>query len=112
MRFAVEYPDRSLDRLTTFFRIFTVIPIAIVLSSIGGYQSSGYHGEPHGVLVVHALSPFIGGKFVTSIRPYLSSRRTGVRVAEGLLRQLVRARGALRARVRVCLLYTSDAADE
>jgi hypothetical protein len=28
---AVEYPDRDLDRLTTFFRIFTVIPIAIVL---------------------------------------------------------------------------------
>ena len=29
--FAVEYPDRQLNRLTTFFRIFTVIPIAIVL---------------------------------------------------------------------------------
>jgi Domain of unknown function (DUF4389) len=28
--FSVEYPDRDLDRLTTFFRIFTVIPIAIV----------------------------------------------------------------------------------
>ena len=29
--FAVDYPDRPLNRLTTFFRIFTVIPIAIVL---------------------------------------------------------------------------------
>ncbi len=28
--FSVEYPDRELDRLTTFFRIFMVIPIAIV----------------------------------------------------------------------------------
>ena len=45
VRFDVEYPDRDLNRLTTFFRIFTVIPIAIVLSSIGGYQSGGYHGD-------------------------------------------------------------------
>jgi hypothetical protein len=28
--FSVEYPDRTLNRLTTFFRIFTVIPILIV----------------------------------------------------------------------------------
>jgi hypothetical protein len=41
VRFSVEYPDRSLNRLTTAFRIFTVIPIAIVASSIGGYASSG-----------------------------------------------------------------------
>jgi hypothetical protein len=27
----VDYPDRSLNRLTSFFRIFTVIPIAIIL---------------------------------------------------------------------------------
>jgi Domain of unknown function (DUF4389) len=41
IRFSVEYPDRPLDRLTTAFRIFTVIPIAIVASSIGGYASGG-----------------------------------------------------------------------
>ena len=41
VRFSVDYPDRPLDRLTTAFRIFTVIPIAIVLSSIGGYTSGG-----------------------------------------------------------------------
>src|SRR5437764_140800 len=29
VRFSVDYPDRQLDRLTTAFRIFTVIPIAI-----------------------------------------------------------------------------------
>ncbi|HEX4806790.1 MAG TPA: DUF4389 domain-containing protein [Conexibacter sp.] len=34
--FAVDYPDRELNRLTTFFRIFTVIPIAIVLGAVGG----------------------------------------------------------------------------
>ena len=36
VRFSVEYPDRPLDRLSTAFRIFTVIPIAIVLGTIGG----------------------------------------------------------------------------
>jgi Domain of unknown function (DUF4389) len=37
VRFSVDYPDRELDRLSTAFRIFTVIPIGIVLASIGGY---------------------------------------------------------------------------
>ena len=32
----IDYPDRALNRLTTFFRIFTVIPIAIVLASVSG----------------------------------------------------------------------------
>ena len=35
LQYDVEYPDRPLNRLTTAFRIFTVIPIAIVLTSIG-----------------------------------------------------------------------------
>jgi hypothetical protein len=34
--FSVDYPDRDLDRTTTFFRIFTVIPIAIVLGAVAG----------------------------------------------------------------------------
>ncbi|MGH2954799.1 MAG: DUF4389 domain-containing protein [Solirubrobacterales bacterium] len=33
--FSVDYPDRPLNRLTSFFRIFTVIPIAIVAAAIG-----------------------------------------------------------------------------
>jgi hypothetical protein len=37
--FSVEYPERDLNRLTTALRIFTVIPIAIVLASLGGYNS-------------------------------------------------------------------------
>jgi hypothetical protein len=32
----VEYPDRALDRVSTAFRIFTVIPIAIVLATVDG----------------------------------------------------------------------------
>ena len=34
--FSVDYPDRQLDRLTSFFRIFTVIPIGIVLGTVAG----------------------------------------------------------------------------
>ena len=40
VRFSVDYPDRELNRLTTAFRIFTVIPIAIVLAAIGGYTGT------------------------------------------------------------------------
>jgi hypothetical protein len=41
--FAVAYPDRDLNRLTTFFRIFTVIPIAIVLGAVDGANSYTSH---------------------------------------------------------------------
>jgi hypothetical protein len=41
VRFSVEYPERPLNRLTTALRIFTIIPIAIVLASIGGYSGQG-----------------------------------------------------------------------
>ena len=34
--FSVDYPDRQLDRVTSFFRIFTVIPIGIVLGTVAG----------------------------------------------------------------------------
>jgi hypothetical protein len=42
----IDYPDRELDRLTTLFRLFTVIPIAIVLGLVMGpsaRSSSGNH---------------------------------------------------------------------
>jgi hypothetical protein len=32
---SVDYPDRALDRLTSFFRIFTVIPILVVVATLG-----------------------------------------------------------------------------
>jgi hypothetical protein len=34
--FDVEYQDRPLNRLTTFFRVFTIIPIGIVLACVSG----------------------------------------------------------------------------
>lgn len=33
---SIDYPDRALNRLTTFFRLFTVIPIAIILGLVNG----------------------------------------------------------------------------
>ncbi len=36
VQFSVDYPDRPLDRLTTIFRLFMVIPIAIVLGAVAG----------------------------------------------------------------------------
>ena len=42
--FTVDYPDRKLNRLTTFFRIFTVIPIAIVAELLAG-GSYGFGGN-------------------------------------------------------------------
>ncbi|TMG05986.1 MAG: DUF4389 domain-containing protein [Chloroflexi bacterium] len=51
VQFSVDYPDRELDRLTTAFRIFTAIPIAIVLAliSAGGVGGpGGWGGEGRG----------------------------------------------------------------
>lgn len=45
LTFDVTYPDRALNRLTTALRMFTIIPIAIVLSSIVGYSTSWQHAD-------------------------------------------------------------------
>ena len=42
VQFSVDYPDRPLDRFSSFFRIFFIIPIAIVIALVG--QSGGYFG--------------------------------------------------------------------
>ena len=38
VQFDVAYPDRDLNRLTTAFRIFMVIPIVILLGTLGGHD--------------------------------------------------------------------------
>jgi len=45
VQLSIDYPDRNLNRLTTFFRIFTVIPIAII---IGLLTSANYGGTAEG----------------------------------------------------------------
>ena len=59
----VEYPDRSLNRLTSAFRILTAIPIAIVLATLGTVSASSSSGDDYagfaatggGLLVVPPL---------------------------------------------------------
>jgi hypothetical protein len=53
VEFSVDYPDRDLNRLTTFFRLVVAIPILIVLRSVSGgawqYTSeSGVNGSQAG----------------------------------------------------------------
>jgi hypothetical protein len=60
LTFSVDYPDRSLNRLTTAFRILTIIPIAILAATIEGgsfgSQAGGegvrYAGGGLGILVI------------------------------------------------------------
>ncbi|MFZ0090911.1 MAG: DUF4389 domain-containing protein [Solirubrobacteraceae bacterium] len=44
VQYSVDYPDRPLNRLTTFFRLIVVIPIGIVLSLVEGGYTYGYGG--------------------------------------------------------------------
>ena len=46
VQFSVDRPDRELNRLTTFFRLFFAIPILIVLASVSGgtWEWSHEHG--------------------------------------------------------------------
>src|SRR6476620_5935306 len=41
--FSVAYPDRELNRMTTFFRIFAAIPILIVVAAVDGGGSYTTH---------------------------------------------------------------------
>jgi len=41
---AIDYPDKPLNRLTTFFRIFTAIPIIIILSLLSASMGSDTEG--------------------------------------------------------------------
>jgi len=65
VRFSVEYPDRPLNRLTSALRVFTAIPIAIVLASIGGYTSGEYDASGETSTVV------IGGTGLLFLPPLL-----------------------------------------
>lgn len=59
---SVDYPDRDLNRLTTFFRIVTVIPIGIILGLLSyGFAEwpdttrSGYHVAASGLLFLPTI---------------------------------------------------------
>jgi hypothetical protein len=60
VQFSVEYPDRELNRVTTFFRVFTVIPIAIVLATVSG----GFGGDTGDTASGTTISIGTGGLLV------------------------------------------------
>jgi hypothetical protein len=47
LSFDVEYPDRPLNRLTSAFRLFALIPIAVVLAALGTLSLSGSSGDDY-----------------------------------------------------------------
>jgi hypothetical protein len=47
-RLEIEYPDRGLNRMSTFFRVFAIIPIAIVLAMVDGASFSWYSSSRGG----------------------------------------------------------------
>jgi hypothetical protein len=58
----VEYPDRELNRLTTFFRAFTLIPIAIVLATVSGGETWSWQDNgTTGTVVVGAGGILVAG---------------------------------------------------
>ncbi len=52
VRFSVDYPDRDLNRVTTAFRIFMIIPIAIVIGTVSG--GTWQYSYPNGSTAVVA----------------------------------------------------------
>jgi hypothetical protein len=61
--FSVDYPERELNRLTTFFRIFTVIPIAIVSGLLPGGEIAMRLGGS-GTGIAAAVGSFVFGPLV------------------------------------------------
>ena len=57
LSFDVPYPDRDLNRVSTGFRIFAVIPIAIVLAVVGGTGGGPpwYSAGAGGILFIPVL---------------------------------------------------------
>jgi hypothetical protein len=64
VRFRVDYPDRPLNRLTTLFRIFMLIPIGIVLGSIAGGSSSNTWTDPDTQKTITTVIVSAGGLLV------------------------------------------------
>lgn len=66
VQFSVDYPDRELNRVTTAFRIFAVIPIAILIATIDGFRSGGDVGSSSGTTVIA-----VGGTGLLFLPPLL-----------------------------------------
>ena len=61
VNFAVDYPDRPLNRLTTALRIFVAIPIIVVLESVSGgnFSTDSGHVVTYGAGATLFLGPLL-----------------------------------------------------
>lgn len=64
VQFRVDYPDRPLNRMTTFFRLFMLIPIGIVLGAISGASSSSTWTDPDTQKTITTIAAGAGGLLV------------------------------------------------
>jgi len=55
VQLSVDYPDRDLNRVTTAFRLFTIIPIAIVLGAVSGTAWTYQYESAQNVVVVTSV---------------------------------------------------------
>jgi hypothetical protein len=51
----IEYPDRPLNRMTSAFRIVTLVPIAIVLAALSAFGASASDGGSAGLVAAGGL---------------------------------------------------------
>jgi hypothetical protein len=61
LTYDVEYPDRQLDRVSSAFRVFAVIPIAIVLAAVDGGSGGGWGGRTGGYVGFGAGGLLVAG---------------------------------------------------
>jgi len=71
LTFSVDYPDRSLNRLSTAFRIFAIIPIAILAATLEG----GSFGAQAGADGVRYVGGGIGVLFIPVLLMLLFRRK-------------------------------------
>jgi len=64
LRFDVDYPEGELDRITTLFRIFMIIPIAIVLGTVAGAAVGSQIDEGEAASAAYAGGLVIVGPFL------------------------------------------------
>jgi len=56
LQFSVDYPDRELDRMSSFLRIFFFIPIAILLGTVDGATWTVYgNGKQYSVVAAGGI---------------------------------------------------------
>jgi hypothetical protein len=88
VQFSVDYPDRDLNQMPTAFRIFTVIPTAIVLGAVSGGTCSGPMGtaaprlRAAGFLVVGGLLA-VPGRLSRRVIGCPGGRRAPARAGRG-----------------------------